>query len=132
MDGFRHGYAGTISKGQGKTLDHAYLYHIGHLALTRQRESAKPRRSRRFVVAARHLAGERPCLPDLARYIRCSSGTALSLDNDIDAAFGHTGVIGSTLSDGDLLHNLWINPEFGQFIRHDLAASQGKVVVGEL
>ena len=46
--GFRHGYAGTIYKGQGKTLDHTYLLHTQHwraassyVALTRQRESAK-------------------------------------------------------------------------------------------
>ena len=48
FDGFRHGYAGTIYKGQGKTLDHTYLYHTHHwrsaasyVALTRQRESAQ-------------------------------------------------------------------------------------------
>jgi Ti-type conjugative transfer relaxase TraA len=48
FQGFRHGYAGTIYKGQGKTLDHTYLYHTPHwraaasyVALTRQRESAK-------------------------------------------------------------------------------------------
>jgi Ti-type conjugative transfer relaxase TraA len=46
--GFRHGYAGTIYKGQGRTLDHTYLYHTHHwrstasyVALTRQRESAQ-------------------------------------------------------------------------------------------
>jgi Ti-type conjugative transfer relaxase TraA len=46
--GFRHGYAGTIYKGQGKTLDHTYLYHTHHwraaasyVALTRQRQSAQ-------------------------------------------------------------------------------------------
>ena len=46
--GFRHGYAGTIYKGQGKTLDRTYLYHTEHwrsaasyVALTRQRESAQ-------------------------------------------------------------------------------------------
>ena len=45
FQGFRHGYAGTIYKGQGKTLDHTYLYHTHHwraaasyVALTRQRE----------------------------------------------------------------------------------------------
>ena len=45
--GFRHGYAGTIYKGQGKTLDHTYLLHSHHwrqassyVALTRQRETA--------------------------------------------------------------------------------------------
>ena len=48
FQGFRHGYAGTIDKGQGKTLDHTYLYHTHHwrsaasyVALTRQRESAQ-------------------------------------------------------------------------------------------
>jgi ATP-dependent exoDNAse (exonuclease V) alpha subunit len=46
--GFRHGYAGTIYKGQGRTLDHTYLYHTHHwrsaasyVALTRQRASAQ-------------------------------------------------------------------------------------------
>lgn len=45
--GFRHGYAGTIYKGQGKTIDHTYLLHSAHwrqaasyVALTRQRASA--------------------------------------------------------------------------------------------
>ncbi len=48
FQGFRHGYAGTIYKGQGKTLDHTYLLHTHHwraaasyVALTRQRESAQ-------------------------------------------------------------------------------------------
>jgi Ti-type conjugative transfer relaxase TraA len=48
FDGFRHGYAGTIYKGQGRTLDRTYLYHTHHwrsaasyVALTRQRESAQ-------------------------------------------------------------------------------------------
>ena len=48
FEGFRHGYAGTIYKGQGKTLDHTYLLHTRHwraaasyVALTRQRESAQ-------------------------------------------------------------------------------------------
>src|SRR4051812_15373760 len=46
--GFRHGYAGTIYKGQGKTLDETYLLHTHHwrqassyVALTRQREKAE-------------------------------------------------------------------------------------------
>jgi len=46
--GFRHGYAGTIYRGQGKTLDDTYLLHTHHwraaasyVALTRQRESAQ-------------------------------------------------------------------------------------------
>ena len=46
--GFRHGNAGTIYKGQGKTLDQTYLLHTHHwrrasayVALTRQRERAQ-------------------------------------------------------------------------------------------
>ena len=48
FEGFRHGYVGTIYKGQGKTLDHTYLLRTHHwraaasyVALTRQRESAQ-------------------------------------------------------------------------------------------
>jgi hypothetical protein len=48
FQGFRHGYAGTIYKGQSKTVDRTYLYHTEHwrwaasyVALTRQRESAQ-------------------------------------------------------------------------------------------
>jgi Ti-type conjugative transfer relaxase TraA len=45
---FRHGYAGTIYKGQGRTLDQTYLYHSAHwrsaasyVALSRHREKAE-------------------------------------------------------------------------------------------
>ncbi len=45
---FRHGYAGTIYKGQGRTLDQTYLYHSEHwrsaasyVALTRHRDRAQ-------------------------------------------------------------------------------------------
>ena len=45
FNGFSHGYAGTIYKGQGETLDQSYLYHSAHwraasgyVALTRHRE----------------------------------------------------------------------------------------------
>jgi len=48
FDGFRHGYAGTIYRGQGQTLDAAYVLHSVHwrapaayVALTRQRETIK-------------------------------------------------------------------------------------------
>jgi hypothetical protein len=43
---FRHGYAGTIYRGQGRTLDQTYVYHTqhwraaaGYVALSRHRES---------------------------------------------------------------------------------------------
>ena len=45
---FRHGYAGTIYKGQGRTFDEVYLYHSAHwrdastyVALTRHRDDVK-------------------------------------------------------------------------------------------
>jgi hypothetical protein len=45
---FGHGYAGTIYKGQGRTLDQSYLYHSEHwrsaasyVALTRHRDKAE-------------------------------------------------------------------------------------------
>ena len=63
FEGFRHGYAGTIYKGQGKTLDHTYLYHTAHwraapsyVALTRQRESAQVFVARETARDASHLA----------------------------------------------------------------------------
>ena len=48
FDQFRHGYAGTIYQGQGRTLDQTYLYHSEHwrsaasyVALTRHRDKAE-------------------------------------------------------------------------------------------
>ena len=61
--GFRHGYAGTIYKGQGRTLDHTYLLHSHHwrssasyVALTRQRESAQVFVATETARDARQLA----------------------------------------------------------------------------
>jgi len=63
FDGFRHGYAGTIYKGQGKTLDHTYLLHGKHwraassyVALTRQRLGAQVFVSRQVAQDAGQLA----------------------------------------------------------------------------
>ena len=48
FDQFRHGYAGTIYRGQGDTLDQTYLYHSEHwrsaasyVSLTRHRDKAE-------------------------------------------------------------------------------------------
>ena len=48
FNGFRHGYAGTIYKGQGKTLNQSYLYHSAnwrqastYVALSRHKERAR-------------------------------------------------------------------------------------------
>ena len=61
---FRHGYAGTIYKGQGRTIDQTYLYHSEHwrsaasyVALSRHRETAD-------LFVARQTAGD---LNELAR-----------------------------------------------------------------
>ena len=61
---FRHGYAGTIYKGQGRTLDQTYLYHSEHwrsaasyVALSRHREKTE-------LFVAREIASD---LKQLAR-----------------------------------------------------------------
>ena len=61
---FRHGYAGTIYRGQGRTLDQTYLYHSEHwrnatsyVALTRHSEKTE-------LFVARETASD---LPELAR-----------------------------------------------------------------
>ncbi len=62
FEGFRHGYAGTIYKGRGKTLDHTYLLHTHHwraasyVALTRRRESAQVFVAEDTAKNARQLA----------------------------------------------------------------------------
>src|ERR1019366_4461690 len=64
FEDFRHGYAGTIYKGQGRTLDQTYLYHseywrsaASYVALSRQREKTE-------LFVARELASD---LKQLAR-----------------------------------------------------------------
>jgi ATP-dependent exoDNAse (exonuclease V) alpha subunit len=61
--GFRHGYAGTIYKGQGKTLDQTYLYHSEHwrsaasyVALTRHRDKAELFVARNTAADTKQLA----------------------------------------------------------------------------
>tara|TARA_R110002094_G_scaffold151672_1_gene139774 strand:+ start:115 stop:963 length:849 start_codon:yes stop_codon:yes gene_type:complete len=44
--GFRHGYAGTIYKGQGRTVDHAYIYHTSHWG-----------QANSYVALSRHKGG---------------------------------------------------------------------------
>jgi ATP-dependent exoDNAse (exonuclease V) alpha subunit len=58
-------YAGTIYKGQGKTLNRTYLYHTEHwraaasyVALTRQRDSAEIFVARETARDAGQLAGQ--------------------------------------------------------------------------
>jgi hypothetical protein len=61
---FRHGYAGTIYRGQGRTIDQTYLYHseywraaTSYVALTRHRDKTE-------LFVARETAAD---LPELAR-----------------------------------------------------------------
>jgi Ti-type conjugative transfer relaxase TraA len=60
---FRHGYAGTIYKGQGRTIDQTYLYHSQHwrsaasyVALSRHREKAELFVARETARDVRELA----------------------------------------------------------------------------
>ena len=63
FDQFRHGYAGTIYRGQGRTLDQTYLYHSEHwrsaasyVALTRHREKAELFVARNTAADLKQLA----------------------------------------------------------------------------
>jgi hypothetical protein len=63
FDKFRHGYAGTVYKAQGKTLDQTYLYHSEHwrsassyVALTRHREQTALFVARNTAKDVRELA----------------------------------------------------------------------------
>ena len=60
---FRHGYAGTIYRGQGRTLDQTYLYHSEHwrsaasyVALTRHRDKAELFVARNTAADVKQLA----------------------------------------------------------------------------
>jgi hypothetical protein len=60
---FRHGYAGTIYRGQGRTLDQTYLYHSEHwrsaasyVALTRHRDKAELFVARNTAADLKQLA----------------------------------------------------------------------------
>jgi hypothetical protein len=61
--GFRHGYAGTVYKGQGRTLDQTFLYHsdnwrsaASYVALTRHREKTELFVARNTAPDAKQLA----------------------------------------------------------------------------
>lgn len=83
FNSFRHGYAGTIYKGQGRTLDQTYLYHSRHwrraasyVALTRHRE-------RTTVFVAQETARD---LDQLARQMaRIDDRRAASQFHHVDA-----------------------------------------------
>ncbi len=64
FDGFRHGYAGTIYKGQGRTLDRAYVLHTWHMSAQAS-----------YVALTRHtkevsLYVSRAVAPDMAALTR--------------------------------------------------------------
>jgi Ti-type conjugative transfer relaxase TraA len=68
---FRHGYAGTIYKGQGRTLDQTYLYHSKHMrsassyvALTRHREHTTVFVARETTADIRQLARQMARIDD--------------------------------------------------------------------
>ena len=63
FDQFRHGYAGTIYRGQGRTLDQTYLYHSEHwrsassyVALTRHRDTTALFVARNTAADVKQLA----------------------------------------------------------------------------
>ena len=99
--GFRHGYAGTIYKGQGKTLDHTYLYHSHHwraaasyVALTRQRDSAQVFVARETARDTRELAWQ------MARGEVKAASIAWATREELPAASGGSGSRGNTRGRG--------------------------------
>jgi Ti-type conjugative transfer relaxase TraA len=61
---FRHGYAGTIYRGQGRTLDESYLYHSQHWQAASSYVALSRHRDETAVFVARETAGD---LDHLAR-----------------------------------------------------------------
>ena len=93
MNGFRHGYAGTIYRGQGATLDAAYVLHTGHwraaasyVGLTRQRETI------RLFVAESVAANQRELAEQVGRpeqrsaSLRWSDNREEAVDKSVDYA----------------------------------------------
>jgi len=75
FDGFRHGYAGTIYKGQGRTVDHAYIYHTRHWG-----------QANGYVALSRHktdahlfVAGQFKDMDKLAKSLKRDDGKVSSL-----------------------------------------------------
>jgi hypothetical protein len=84
FDAIKHGYAGTIYKGQGRTLDEAYVYHSQHwraasayVALTRHRQSVA-------IFAARETAPDLDALAkQMQREDQKRAASAFVLDSKI-------------------------------------------------
>ena len=131
---FRHGYAGTIYKGQGRTLDQTYLYHSEHwrsaasyVALTRHRDKAE-------VFVARNTAAD---LKELARQMA-------RVDNRKAAShYYQTGGIGSEESTSQSASRSGREPALDQgsaekekrqgrgLLDADLAEARRKVTAGK-
>ena len=81
FNAFKHGYAGTIYRGQGRTLDETYLAHTGawrasasYVALTRHREAV-------HIFAARETVKDLDAMArGMARIDNKRAATAYSID----------------------------------------------------
>jgi Ti-type conjugative transfer relaxase TraA len=116
FDEFRHGYAGTIYRGQGKTLDQTYLYHSEHwrsaasyVALTRHRDKAE-------LFVARNTARD---VNQLARQM------ARTDDRRAASMFHHQAGIGPVRpkTAAEILAEFG-GDSFGQFTRREQAARE--------
>ena len=72
---FRLGYAGTIYKGQGHTVDHTYIYHTSHWGQTNSYVAL----SRHKVDAHMFVAGEYQNIDKLAKSLKRYDGKVSSL-----------------------------------------------------
>jgi ATP-dependent exoDNAse (exonuclease V) alpha subunit len=91
---FRHGYAGTIYKGQGRTLDQSYLYHSEHwrsaasyVALTRHRDKAELFVARNTARDLAQLARQMARVDDrraASHFYQVGSGDATLIHQQLD------------------------------------------------
>ena len=76
---FRHHYAGTIYKGQGKTVDHAYIYHTSHWGQTNAYVALSRHRSSAHIFVAGDYNDRNKLAQSLKRYDRKETSLALEL-----------------------------------------------------
>lgn len=91
---FRHGYAGTIYKGQGRTLDQSYLYHSEHwrsaatyVALTRHRDKAELFAARNTARDVTQLARQMARVDDrraASHFYQVGSGDTTLISQQLD------------------------------------------------
>ena len=112
FDQLRHGYAGTVYKSQGRTLDQTYLYHSEHwrsassyVALTRHRADvalfAATETARDLGQLARQMARVDDCRAASQFYAASAAGAGEGRAGPQHFRRGPAGMSDTSLSEGD-------------------------------